>query len=159
MRSILDFPSMEGLGHNNEEHDMRLWIDTEFNEYKGELISMALVGEDGREWYEVLRMTERPGPWVDEHVMPILGKAPIPRQQAQSSLFAWLRDYPSVHIVADWPEDIQHFCELLITGPGERIDTPILTMEVRRDIGSDDSAMPHNALEDARALRRAELGA
>ena len=32
---------------------MKLWIDTEFNEYKGALISLALVAEDGREWYGV----------------------------------------------------------------------------------------------------------
>ena len=138
---------------------MRLWIDTEFNEYKGELISMALVGEDGREWYEVLHMIEPPGPWVTQHVMPILGKKPMLRQFVQESLRNWLAAYPRVHIVADWPEDIQHFCDLLITGPGERIDTPFLTLEIRRDIGSDLSVIPHNALEDARALRRAELGA
>ena len=28
---------------------MRIWIDTEFNEYHGALISMALVADDGRE--------------------------------------------------------------------------------------------------------------
>jgi len=27
-----------------------MWIDTEFNEYRGALISLALVAEDGREW-------------------------------------------------------------------------------------------------------------
>ena len=29
---------------------MKLWIDTEFNEYRGALISLALVAEDGRDW-------------------------------------------------------------------------------------------------------------
>jgi hypothetical protein len=39
---------------------MKLWIDTEFNEYRGELISLALVAEDGREWYGV-RYCDAPG--------------------------------------------------------------------------------------------------
>ena len=34
---------------------MRLWIDTEYNGFKGALISMALIDEEGREWYEVLK--------------------------------------------------------------------------------------------------------
>jgi hypothetical protein len=42
---------------------MQLWIDTEFNEYRGALISMALVAEDGREWYGV-RFCDDPGWWV-----------------------------------------------------------------------------------------------
>jgi hypothetical protein len=59
-------------------------------------------------------------------------------------------------LVADWPEDIQHFCELLITGPGLRLDTPPLTIEIRRDLDAV-SALPHNALEDARAIKRKHL--
>lgn len=133
---------------------MHIYIDTEFNEFKGRLISMALVAEDGREWYEVFPLSEPAGQWVAQHVMPILGKSPIPLEDARPHLQHWLSKYQRVHIVADWPEDIQHFCEFLITGPGERINTPLLTMEIRRDIGSDESAIPHNALEDARALRR-----
>ena len=50
---------------------MKFWIDTEFNEYLGDLISMALVSEDGHEWYEALPCAN-PGSWVAEHVMPII---------------------------------------------------------------------------------------
>lgn len=42
---------------------MRFFIDCEFNEFRGELISMALVAEDGREFYEVLPCPN-PGAWV-----------------------------------------------------------------------------------------------
>src|SRR5574343_1488800 len=55
--------------------DVRMWIDTEFNEYRGELISLALVSEDGREWYGV-RFCDAPGWWVREHVMPHLNQEP-----------------------------------------------------------------------------------
>ncbi len=137
---------------------MNLYIDTEFNEYQGELISIALVSNDGREFYEVLEMTETPGAWVAEHVMPMLRRAPIPRRYVQKYLQNFLAGYDRIHVVADWPDDLRHFCDLLVTGPGERLDTPPLTFEVRRDLNSDTSDLPHNALEDARALRRAATG-
>lgn len=129
---------------------MRLFLDCEFNEFKGALISMALVDENGREWYEVVPC-ENPGPWVAENVIPILGRGPVPIGLMQASLSAFLALYDSVHIVADWPEDIAHFCNALITGPGYRLDTPPLTMEVLRVDAS--SELPHNALADARGIR------
>jgi hypothetical protein len=81
-----------------------LWIDTEFNEYRGALISLALVAEDGREWYGV-RFCDDPGWWVGEHVMPHLGKEPQRDADLRSSLGAFLCEFDSVHIVSDWPGD------------------------------------------------------
>lgn len=136
---------------------MRIVIDTEFNDVGGDLISMALVADSGDEWYEVLSC-ESPSPWVAEHVMPILAKQPLHDLEDLSiSLRDWLSQFDSVHIVADWPEDIAWFCRALITGPGQRIPTPPLTMEIRRDLPATEkcSAVPHNALEDARGLSRA----
>lgn len=137
----------------------KLFIDCEFNEFRGELISMAIVSEDGREWYEALPCAN-PGPWVSQHVMPIIGKQPLQNGiELALSLHAFLSQFDSVHLVADWPEDIKHFCDALIVAPGQRIDTPPLTMEVRRDLDAV-SAIPHNALEDAKAIRNRaiELG-
>ena len=89
---------------------MRFWIDTEFNEYKGALISMALVADDGREWYEALPCP-RPGSWVAAHVMPFIGKEPLTDGNALAeSLREFLAKFDSAHIVADWPEDISFFC-------------------------------------------------
>ena len=140
---------------------MRLWIDTEFNEYRGELISLGIVDEAGREFYEVL--PEPMGgylPWVAQHVVPILNKAPIVRAELQAKLHAFLASYGNhAHLVADWPEDVEHFLHLLVVGPGERIGPDRWTMEVRRDLPStaDTSSIPHNALEDAKALRAGHL--
>jgi hypothetical protein len=131
---------------------VRLFLDCEFNEFKGALISMALVSEDGREWYEVVPC-ELPGAWVTENVMPILGKQAIPVRQMQESLQRFLHGFDKVHVVADWPEDIKHFCDALITGPGIRLNTPPLTMEILRIDA--ESALPHNALHDARGIRDA----
>lgn len=135
---------------------MRIWIDCEFNEFRGELISLALVSESGDEWYEVLPCA-RPGNWVAQHVMPILGREPISPSLFATSLQRWLMRFVSVHIIADWPEDISHFCQSLIVGPGVRINTPPLTMEVRRDLDLVLSEIPHNALADARAIMASHL--
>jgi len=134
---------------------MNLYLDCEFNEFRGALISMALVADDGREWYEVVPC-KKPGAWVAQNVMPVLGKTPLPNPKKLSvSLAKFLRKFDRVHIVADWPEDIAHFCDALIVGQGEMIGTPQLTMEVRFDIDTSESAIPHNALADARALAQA----
>ncbi len=129
---------------------MRIYIDCEFNGFRGELISMALVAENGEYWYQSLGC-ENPVPWVAEHVMPIIGIAPISRSAFQRGIAHFLARYDAIHVIADWPEDIAHFCETLITGPGLRINTPPLTMEVRRDLDAQ-SATPHNALSDAIAI-------
>ena len=135
---------------------MRLWIDTEFNGFNGELISMALVDECHRQLYFVLFSPLSIDPWVAEHVMPFLGKYPIDRSVAQGYLQSFLMKYDKVHLIADWPEDIAHFCRFLITTPGERLTTPPLTMEIRRDLDAV-SDVPHNALSDAIAMRNRHL--
>jgi hypothetical protein len=127
-----------------------LWIDCEFNEFKGELISMALVDASGLEFYEVLPC-ENPGNWVKQHVMPILGKKPITKEEFQDKLQDFLMQFPEIHVVADWPEDLSHFCNALITGPGKRLNTPPLSMEIIRVNASSD--LPHNALADAIGIR------
>lgn len=109
---------------------------------------MALVADDGQEFYEVLPC-ENPGKWVNQHVIPILNQEPVPLAVFEIRLQKFLYQYKAVHIIADWPEDIKYFCEALITGPGERLNTPPLTMEILRF--DSDSALPHNALADARA--------
>jgi hypothetical protein len=133
---------------------MRLFLDCEFNGFKGHLISMALVSDQGHEWYEVLHC-QNPVDWVAEHVMPILFKPPSNPLTFPISLQTFLSQFTTIHIVADWPEDIQHFCNSLITGPGQRINTPPLTLEVLR-IDSF-SEIPHNALHDARGIRNEVL--
>jgi len=130
---------------------MKIFLDTEFNEFKGDLISLALVTEDGEEFYEVLECPN-PGPWVKENVLPILYKLPIAFSDFQTRLQGFLMQFNEVHIIADWPEDIKHFCASLITGPGNRLNTPPLTMSVFRFDAT--SELPHNALADARGIAK-----
>lgn len=135
---------------------MNIYIDCEFNEFKGDLISMALVAEDGSEFYEVLECAN-PGPWVAQNVIPILNKEPVPDYIFKMKLLGFLNWFDSIHLVADWPEDIKHFCEQVITGPGEMMNIPSFTCEIRRDLSTKNSKILHNALEDARALYESDI--
>jgi len=129
----------------------KIYIDTEFNGFQGELISMALVSVNGYEFYEVLECKD-PTPWVAEHVIPYLEKEPVTMDVFQSKLMLFLDYHKQITIVADWPDDIKYFCESLITGPGVAINHPPITFVLDRTLSSEDSKVPHNALHDARAI-------
>ena len=115
---------------------------------------MALVCEDGKEWYEVTHCYKPEG-WIAENVMPVIYKTPVYYREMRASLSRFIRDYDAMHIIADWPEDITRFCDLLITAPGQCIDHPPLTFEVLPLRCK--SEVPHNALYDARAIKIAYL--
>jgi hypothetical protein len=136
---------------------MRIFIDCEYNGFGGELISMALVAENGKEFYEVTwpgdYTSRKASDWVEKNVVPKLEKERITQSHFLLKLYQFLGQFDSIHVIADWPEDIHHFCMALLTGPGMRMDTPPLTMEVVRI--DTVSKNPHNALADARALRDA----
>lgn len=132
---------------------MNLYIDTEFNGFGGELISMALVG-DRLEFYEVVSMSDPLDPWVEENVTPYLEKAPISVEEFQyklQDLLSFVEGPLTIH--ADWPDDIAYFCKALITGPGTAINFwGRLNFVLDRNLSSGKSKIPHNALEDARAI-------
>lgn len=137
---------------------MNLYIDCEWNGYQGDLISMALIPQFGDYFYGVLACLD-PLPWVADNVMPVLkyGVQDLFDDEIALSrgLAKYLSQFDSIHIIADWPEDIERFCRALIVGPGLRIDTPPLSFEVLRIDAQ--SEIPHNALFDAHALRIACL--
>ena len=81
---------------------MNLYLDTEFNGFGGELISMALVGDVGFEWYQVLYLPDEVDPWVAENVVPILNKGHVAKDFFNLSLFEFLRDFDNPTIYADW---------------------------------------------------------
>lgn len=136
--------------------DCRLFLDCEYNGFGGKLISMALVSGGGsHEFYEVLPCLS-PSEWVEVNVMPVLLKQPIPPAEFKKKLAEFLNQWNSVHIVADWYEDIAHLCRVVITGPGKCLPLPWMTFEVVRGI-DDHPEIPHNALSDARAIRTAYL--
>ena len=147
---------------------MRYFLDTEFNGFGGALLSLALVPEDGEEFYATLQSEVAPLPWVEQNVVPFLDHVPVglvsprlSRRDAAIALSHYLAIDPEPEILADWPEDISQFCDLLMTGPGEMVPVPAITFRLFPLGGfstAANSAVPHNALHDARALRDHILG-
>lgn len=147
---------------------MRYFLDTEFNGFGGDLISLALVPEYGdQEFYAVLPLPDDIHPWVARHVVPYLHSVPdalyhrLDRITAAHELATYLSPDRDPLIVADWPEDIALLCRLLLTGPTEIVAVGGLRFEFLRSPGFStavNSRVPHNALHDARALRDFVLG-
>jgi hypothetical protein len=143
---------------------MRYFLDTEFNGFGGELISLALVPEHGdQEFYAVLPLPQALHPWVERNVVPYLNAVPpglssnpIQRHDAAGEVASYLSGDEHPVIVADWPDDIAHFCSLLVTKAGDMVPVGSLTFEFVSSPGFSTAAIskvPHNALHDARALR------
>ena len=143
---------------------MRYFLDTEYNGFGGTLLSLALVAEHGdEELYFTLPAPAEIHPWVERHVMPYLNTVPdmhrappLDRASAAHALATFLANDRDIEIIADWPEDISQICMLLLTGPGEIVRTPPLRFRFFALPGfstAGASAVPHNALHDARALR------
>ena len=142
---------------------MRYFLDTEFNGFGGALLSLALVPVDGEEFYVTLECADPIHPWVERNVIPFLDHVPVglvsprvTRAEAAMALSAYLAADPEPELVADWPEDFTQFCALLMTGPGQMVPIPPLTLRLVPLPGfstAANSAVPHNALHDARALR------
>jgi hypothetical protein len=147
---------------------MRYFLDTEFNGFGGALLSLALVPEDGSEFYVTLAADEPSLPWVERNVVPYLDHVPVGllsprlnRHEAAAALSQYLAMDPEPWIVADWPEDIAQFCNLLMTGPGQMVPVPTIAFQLVPMHGFSTAAnsdVPHNALHDARALKAHMLG-
>jgi len=143
---------------------VRYFLDTEFNGFGGALLSLALVPDDGsEEFYVTLACDDPLHPWVEQHVLPYLDHVPVglitprlDRKSAAGALAAFLAHDQEPEIVADWPDDIAYFNQLLLVGPGQMVPVPSLTFRLVTLPGfstAENSAVPHNALHDARALR------
>jgi hypothetical protein len=143
---------------------MRYFLDCEFDGFGGPLLSLALVPDDNSEEYYAILEHDRPcTDWVERHVVPYLDTVPLalkaepqPAADVARELSRWLSPFDDVEIVADWPDDIAYFCKALLTGNGQMVTVPPLTFRLLNLAGfstARNSAVPHNALHDARALR------
>ena len=142
---------------------MRYFLDTEYNGVGGELLSLALVPDDGDELYLTLKPSGPLLDWVERHVVPYLDSVPeqlfcprLSKADAAHALERYLRHDDEPLILADWPEDIAHLCILMITGPGQMIETRHVNFQLAPMSNfstAANSRVPHNALHDARALR------
>lgn len=129
----------------------RIYIDCEFNGFGGELISLAMVTEHGPEFYAVLPPLPAYEPWVRENVLPVLRKEPVQSfGDFRLAFLKFLRNWREPVIIADWPADLFYFYQVLL---GDSYKNSVLLPHTAKLMSVDYvSALPHNALEDARAI-------
>ena len=134
-----------------------LALDCEFNGHNGYLISMALSATNGDEFYEVTSGwdTLNVNQWVKENVIPVLNKQAISQADFKDRLWNFLRRHPQEIIVADSPADFIYLlqqCHMMTEDDKYKYINLDLKMYFVVS-GPYQSAVPHNALEDARALK------
>jgi hypothetical protein len=137
---------------------MKIWLDTEFNGWGGNLISMGMIAENGQTFYEVLNC-ENPTLWVEKNVMPYLNKHHLSYGEFQYKALYYLRQFDTCEIYASWPDDFVHLLKLLVLGGGVKLSVPPLSMHMvvptPETIKIMQSNVTHNALDDAKALKLA----
>ncbi len=141
---------------------MRVYIDCEFNGFGGELISMALVRDDGLEWYYGREEPRVWNEWVYENVFPVLGDVSFLGQgRFNAKLHLFLRGCDGCEFVADHPADFKHLTEQMdaISSRNNFVIPIECTMTLLRGSPAISSEVPHNALSDARALMKWHQGA
>lgn len=151
---------------------MRYFLDTEFYEHgyaRIDLISIALVCEDGREFYAVASTgwnSENVSDWLKENVLPYLGDVErLERDEIADQLRDFVReDQGKVELVGYFADyDWVLFCQLF----GTMLDLPkhfpkycqdIKQMMDDRSIKKSDlpkqNEQEHNALADARHMKK-----
>lgn len=131
-----------------------LFVDCEFNGFGGKLLSMALVADDGREFYEAIHFDGLVDPWVAANVVPVMDTVPLAPTMFRHKMHEFLSHFHRPTVIADWYTDLVHFFDQM-AGPdhGSSFDYPCYA-ELQTQIKYI-SATPHNALADARAIRDA----
>lgn len=139
---------------------MRIFVDCEFNGFGGDLMSMALVPEDEsiEPFYEVINLPNGQKyawtRWVWENVIPVLGKKAISREDFRFKFLEYLDQFDNPTICADWYTDLVHFFSTFagedhFKSVGYACKSELVLIEHYH------SKIPHNALEDAKAIRAA----
>ena len=143
---------------------MRYFFDTEYNGFGGALLSLALVPEDGgEEFYVTIACPDPLDPWVERNVIPYLDTvprgcarrasraAPRPRRWRNGCCTTRLpRSSPTgPRISPNW-----RCCSSPVRGKCSTFPPLTLRFEPLQSFSTAaNSAVPHNALHDARALR------
>jgi hypothetical protein len=155
---------------------VNLYLDTEFDGHGGDLLSLALAGEDGKHWYGVWESGVSDvyrDPWVRENVLPRLGDISPgygrgclttvmmrqPDKVMRVSLKEYLLSRSGCAIWADWPDDFAHLTRLM-SGPtyAESFMIPCTMQLIVTPPGEPKPEIPHNALSDAIALMKWHQG-
>ncbi len=151
---------------------MLIFLDTEFTDFiRPDLISIALVSEDGREFYAERTdyFPTRCSEFVRETVLPLLGRVPgasCTHLELTNRLREWFKQLPEpATIIYDYKVD-WHLLAVAMLGwphskpPGDFakqlfLDSNTVThpiFEMAKNSSYTQDWPPHHALADARAL-------
>ena len=148
---------------------MLVFLDTEFSDFaKSDLISLALVAEDGREFYAErtdYRQNECSA-FVQEIVLPLLGRVPgaaCDSAELALRLRTWFHALPEPSIIIfDYQTDWDLLAGAMPGRPLDSFATPLYLngyaithpiFEQAQNLTYTQAWPPHHALADARALR------
>lgn len=151
---------------------MLVFLDTEFTDFiRPDLISLALVSEEGREFYAE-RTDYRQhdcNDFVRDNVLPLLGRVPgaaCSRSELTQRLHAWFDLLPEpATIIYDFEDDWLLLVKAILGqtyrtppdnfGPNVHLDSSAITHPVFERAQTNTYSHdwpPHHALADARAL-------
>lgn len=139
-----------------------LYLDTEFNGFGGELISMALVSPSGHKWYAAKKLVRDPevNDWVAANVIPKLETEQLDLEEFKRSFRKFIGWFDNPTIICDWHQDALHFCELLGGDSHDRqMNFACSIRLVQPPPDKPKSENPHNALADAIGLMEWHLDA
>ena len=148
---------------------MLVFLDTEFTDFaRPELLSLALVAEDGREFYAErtdYRQNECSA-FVQEIVLPLLGRVPgaaCDSAELALRLRTWFHALPEPSIIIfDYQTDWDLLAGAMPGRPLDSFATPLYLngyaithpiFEQAQNLTYTQAWPPHHALADARALR------
>lgn len=146
---------------------MHFFLDVEFNGFGGRALSLALVRQDttvqnaSQTSISLVFPTGDVEPWVAENVIPHQMKDPVAQrvsgpEEASAIIQRLLRGHDPT-IVADWPEDIMHFCANLMPSPGRMVNLGLdpvkFIMVPRGKLVSIPGAIEHQPWWDAMCLK------
>jgi hypothetical protein len=147
---------------------MHFFLDVEFNGFGGQALSLAIVREDTTVLNAAMTsislifpIRDDIEPWVTQNVIPHQMKDPVAKRvsgadEASAIIQRLLRGHDPT-IVADWPEDIMHFCANLMPMPGHMVNlglNPVkILMVPRGKLATIPGAIEHQPWWDAMCLR------
>lgn len=151
---------------------MLIFLDTEFTDFiRPDLISLALVSEDGQEFYAERTDYQQDAcsSFVRETVLPLLGRvsgAACTRSELTQRLHAWFLQLPEPAILiydfeGDWQLLVKAILGPAYQSPPDNFGEPLLLgnssithpiFERAQNNSYTQDWPPHHALADARAL-------
>ncbi|SED49325.1 hypothetical protein SAMN02787142_3268 [Burkholderia sp. WP9] len=147
--------------------ERRIYIDTEFSDLlTPHLLSVAMVAEDGPEFYGELAEIDRAAcsPFVQANVLPQLGANPeliMDRKALCDAARTWMSKFSRLKqrpvICYDYPVDVQLLWELIggrLPGWKEKLIGPRIDL-ARKEAYFREHGGRHHALHDARANKAA----